>query len=136
MLEIMAEKPFRVSSPAFRSLMFPEGYYYYSGSAQKNLIKRIERHLRKDKIIHWHIDYLTSSDNCRITRIMLFPNADRDNECLTVNLLIEKYGLTIPAPGFGSSDCSSCISHLLYSPHNIPDIPGTDFNQLSITEVK
>ena len=37
---------------------FKKGYYCYVGSALNNLKKRIERHKRKNKKLHWHIDYL------------------------------------------------------------------------------
>ncbi|PQL20350.1 DNA/RNA nuclease SfsA [Veillonella denticariosi JCM 15641] len=36
---------------------FKEGYYMYVGSAKANLAKRIERHKRKRKKMHWHLDY-------------------------------------------------------------------------------
>ena len=42
-----------------RGLMtFPQGTYVYVGSALNGLDQRIRRHLRTDKKIHWHIDYL------------------------------------------------------------------------------
>ncbi|AZR72060.1 hypothetical protein BBF96_00825 [Anoxybacter fermentans] len=34
------------------------GYYYYIGTAQRNLKARIARHLQKEKRLRWHIDYL------------------------------------------------------------------------------
>ena len=36
---------------------FNAGYYMYVGSAKANLTKRIERHKRKRKKMHWHLDY-------------------------------------------------------------------------------
>lgn len=36
---------------------FKAGYYMYVGSAKANLTKRIERHKRKRKKMHWHLDY-------------------------------------------------------------------------------
>ena len=36
---------------------FKSGYYMYVGSAKANLTKRIERHKRKRKKMHWHLDY-------------------------------------------------------------------------------
>ena len=36
---------------------FKPGYYMYVGSAKANLTKRIERHKRKRKKMHWHLDY-------------------------------------------------------------------------------
>ncbi|OPX33398.1 hypothetical protein B1H10_06095 [candidate division KSB1 bacterium 4484_188] len=54
-------------------LRFPPGFYIYTGSQQRSLLKRVERHLRPEKKIHWHIDYLTVhppvvSENERCTR--------------------------------------------------------------------
>ena len=37
---------------------FPSGYYVYTGSAKLGLESRIARHLRKEKRLRWHIDYL------------------------------------------------------------------------------
>ncbi len=39
-----------------RLVHFQKGYYVYVGSALNGLEQRIERHLRKQKKIHWHID--------------------------------------------------------------------------------
>ena len=41
----------------------------YTGSAKKNIDKRIERHLSKKKNLHWHIDYLLNSDAVQIINI-------------------------------------------------------------------
>ena len=41
--------------------LFKKGYYVYTGSARKGLKARIERHARKEKTLHWHIDYLLDS---------------------------------------------------------------------------
>lgn len=38
--------------------VFPAGFYVYVGSARRNLASRIARHRRKEKRLHWHIDYL------------------------------------------------------------------------------
>ena len=39
-------------------LLFKKGVYLYVGSAMNGLEQRIQRHLRTEKKIHWHIDYL------------------------------------------------------------------------------
>jgi len=36
----------------------PHGYYVYVGSALGGLASRLRRHLRSEKRLHWHIDYL------------------------------------------------------------------------------
>ena len=98
---------------------FQKGYYYYAGSAQKNLSQRIERHIKKNKKRHWHIDYLTSNNNIEITNVYLLKNYSKNYECKLVKVLIEKYDLEIIIRGFGNSDCKSCESHLLYSNNRI-----------------
>ncbi|MFQ3573788.1 MAG: DNA/RNA nuclease SfsA, partial [Thermodesulfovibrionales bacterium] len=40
-------------------ILFPSGFYVYVGSAKVGLQKRIARHRRRLKKLHWHIDYLT-----------------------------------------------------------------------------
>ena len=83
---------------------FDEGYYIYVGSARKGLYARLSRHLRKDKKLFWHIDYLTyhykpmliglsNIDECKLAR-MIASNANAID-------------------GFGASDCS-CYSHLFH----------------------
>ena len=39
-------------------LAFAKGYYAYVGSALGGLEQRIDRHLRTEKKLFWHIDYL------------------------------------------------------------------------------
>ena len=79
--------------------IFSIGSYVYTGSAKKNLDKRIERHLSKKKKLHWHIDYLLNNDAVQII------------ECI----LNKKTNGTIIIRGFGSSDCNLCCgSHLKY----------------------
>ena len=86
---------------------FPKGYYMYTGSAQKNMSARIERHLKKDKPLRWHIDYLTIHPAAEIIDVRR-----SDMEECELNQLI---GGEIIVPGFGSSDCTShCGSHLKF----------------------
>ena len=49
--------------------IFPVGSYVYTGSAKKNIDKRIERHFSKKKKLHWHIDYLLNNDAVKIIDI-------------------------------------------------------------------
>ncbi len=48
----------RLTVGALGEIHFPESYCVYVGSAQRNMQKRIKRHLRRDKKLRWHIDYL------------------------------------------------------------------------------
>lgn len=84
---------------------FPSGEYVYSGSAKKNILARVNRHLRPEKKLRWHIDYLLTAPGVRVNGLRL---STRD-ECELVRLS----GGVSPAKGFGASDCrSGCGSHL------------------------
>ena len=87
--------------------IFPVGSYVYTGSAKKNIDKRIERHFSKKKNLHWHIDYLLNNDAVQIIN----TKKSQITECS----LNKKTKGTIIINGFGSSDCNlSCKSHLKY----------------------
>lgn len=118
-LEIYVSKPILILR--FPDVIFKKGYYYYTGSAQANLAKRVDRHFRKNKKIHWHIDYITSHCDSTVTNSWLIIDKKKDFECVYNRKLLNTFNLTIPVKGFGNSDCSFCDSHLLYSlqPANI-----------------
>ncbi|GBD91317.1 hypothetical protein BMS3Abin04_02044 [bacterium BMS3Abin04] len=118
-LEIFAEKSFKVNSKKFYGKIFKDGYYYYVGSAQKNLKSRIDRHLKREKKLHWHIDYITAIRTNTISNIYLFPDKDKDFECSLVQDLLKNTLLYTPVKDFGNSDCSICDSHLLYKKKRI-----------------
>ncbi|QQO09319.1 DNA/RNA nuclease SfsA [Breznakiella homolactica] len=106
---IALEIPEKTSIPvgALGILEFEKGWYVYAGSAQKNLSRRIARHLRKvRKQKHWHLDYLTPEAKT----IKAFPVCSyRNLECVMAEELRRLGG--IPVSGFGCSDCR-CGSHL------------------------
>ena len=79
--------------------LFPVGSYVYTGSAKKNINKRIERHLSKKKL-HWHIDYLLNNDAAQIIDI-------KKSEMIECNLNKKTNGTRI-IKGFVSSDCNLC----------------------------
>jgi len=93
----------------------PAGQYIYTGSAKKNMEKRIARHLKHDKNLKWHIDYLLNSPQASIVNVRLFPDAEcQINQNTTGIILIN---------GFGSSDChSGCGSHLKYLGPNYSNV--------------
>ena len=87
--------------------LFPVVSYVYTGSAKTNIDKRIERHLCKEKKLHWHIDYLLNNDAVKIIDI-------KKSEMIECSLNKKTNG-TIIVKGFGSSDCNLCCgSHLKY----------------------
>lgn len=114
-LEIHSSKSFTIELKAFHQIKFSKGFYYYVGSAQKNLAPRVERHLKRNKKLHWHIDYITSLPFIKISEVTIFPNEPKEFECRLVNYLAGNYELIFPAKKFGNSDCHKCNSHLLYS---------------------
>lgn len=88
---------------------FTSGFYYYVGTAQRNLDARIERHGRPDKPLRWHIDYL-SAHAPMLGAILI--DGPRDLECDLAAQLRDLYEPTVP--NFGASDCR-CGGHLFYS---------------------
>ena len=87
-------------------LHFKEGYYIYVGSAKAHLSKRLERHKRKRKKMHWHLDYLRGS--CHVIAALPIRTAV-PLECLLAKAVEAVADWSVP--GFGCSDCH-CQSHL------------------------
>lgn len=88
-------------------LRFEKGLYAYVGSAQVALEKRVERHLRKQKRVFWHIDYLLENPSTRILKIFT-KNASKQEECSIAEEIASRGAAVL---GFGCSDCR-CKSHL------------------------
>ncbi len=84
---------------------FPAGHYAYVGSALNGLSARLERHLRKEKRLHWHVDYLLRE--ARIVEIVTCRSQER-TECAIAAALAERFDAVA---SFGASDCR-CRSHL------------------------
>ena len=110
-LRIFVSEDIALSVGSLGEVTLERGEYVYTGSAMKNLAKRVARHLRKEKKIRWHIDYLLANPAAGISGVEIFPSETRD-ECAFNQTLIEK-GAEIPVTGFGSSDCRCCPSHLV-----------------------
>ncbi len=86
------------------------GWFVYAGSAHGSggVRQRLSRHFRADKKIHWHIDHLTAMADQSLA--LAVPDA---NECDLASRLIGTGVFVSVIPGFGSSDCRNCASHLL-----------------------
>ena len=85
---------------------FAPGWYVYTGSARRGLRQRIDRHLRREKRCHWHIDYLLAGADEVKAYVLPEPAI---SECdLHASLVGGE-----PVSGFGCSDCT-CGSHLAY----------------------
>ena len=108
-LKIRLEKETEITIGALGKKIFKPGYYFYAGTAQRNLKARIDRHYSSDKKFHWHIDYFLAEAELEKDFYFKLPRA---GECFLAQTLIN-YGGETPAAGFGASDCS-CGSHLIY----------------------
>lgn len=88
-------------------IAFNKGFYVYVGSAMNGLEQRIRRHTRKNKKMHWHIDYFL---NFAEVIDVFYKENEIKEECIIAKKLEEKLQ---PIPRFGCSDCN-CKSHLFY----------------------
>ncbi|UCE42531.1 MAG: GIY-YIG nuclease family protein [Candidatus Aminicenantes bacterium] len=93
---------------------YKNGTYLYIGRARTGLQARIKRHLRNQKKLFWHIDYLLQK--AKIVDIWI--RQDYFAEC-KIAREIENFRPAAPKTiqGFGSSDCG-CRGHLFYFPQN------------------
>jgi Uri superfamily endonuclease len=92
---------------------FPAGFYIYVGSAlgPGGLSARLARHLRAEKRLHWHIDFLLRSVRARVVEAWTMESAAR-LECEWARAMMQWPGARIVVPRFGASDCR-CGSHLI-----------------------
>ncbi|OQA18711.1 MAG: Sugar fermentation stimulation protein A [bacterium ADurb.Bin363] len=104
LMELQEKRSIKVGKAGI--IDFEGGYYIYTGSAMANLTQRINRHYRKRKKYHWHIDYFR--EEARIVADFPFRSSE-DLECKLAQALFKIADFYVPA--FGSSDCS-CKSHL------------------------
>jgi Uri superfamily endonuclease len=88
---------------------FKKGWYAYVGSAMNNLDARITRHLKREKKLHWHIDYLRRE--ATVAGVHKFESGV-PGEC-ELSRKVAALADATPARKFGASDCH-CISHLHY----------------------
>ncbi|KPL18567.1 MAG: hypothetical protein AMJ92_07315 [candidate division Zixibacteria bacterium SM23_81] len=88
---------------------FAAGEYAYVGSALGGLEARLCRHWRKEKRLHWHIDYLLREAS---SEKAIFARTCEHIECQLARFFSERFSFI---PRFGASDCQ-CCSHLFWSP--------------------
>ena len=91
---------------------FPAGYYIYLGRAGGGLFQRVQRHLRQEKRLRWHIDYLLKQ--AEVVEIW-YTTEENPQECQLASAAAKMPGAVMAPTGFGSSDCR-CRSHLIYCP--------------------
>ncbi|MGC9372336.1 MAG: DNA/RNA nuclease SfsA [Thermovirgaceae bacterium] len=102
----------RIAAGALEERDFAAGYYCYAGSAAKNLEARMQRHLRRRKKFHWHVDYLR--EHCDVEACLPVRSAD-SLECGLARAVAAVADGSVPR--FGSSGCP-CLSHLFYFSSN------------------
>ena len=104
-LTLGADSDVRVG--ALGTFHFEAGDYCYVGSAMGGLDARVQRHLRKEKVVKWHIDSLTTI--CESSRAYIsYPGSIP--ECRLAEMAVQS-GMIPSVKGFGCSDCD-CDTHL------------------------
>jgi Uri superfamily endonuclease len=112
------ELPLSLHVGSLGSRVFPAGHYAYVGSARRGITARVLRHKRlavaKAGKTHWHIDYLLIHRHAKLTGAEALENKI---ECAISKRIAAMRGVTVPVPGFGSSDCRArCRAHLYLLP--------------------
>ena len=121
-LLLFLSKEVTVTAGKLGKQTFPRGYYTYTGSALgkgASLKNRIFRHLKNEKQMFWHIDYLLADENVSVEAVIAAETKE-NMECTINSYLKTERGAKVLVKRFGASDCKKhCGSHLLYFPENI-----------------
>ena len=107
LIEMVNDKKIMIGS--LGKIEFKRGYYAYIGSAMNSIEKRIERHLKKEKKMRWHIDYLLQEGEIKN---IFYKESNEKEECRIAASFLNAGFSYIKK--FGASDCN-CKSHLFYS---------------------
>jgi Uri superfamily endonuclease len=107
-------------------LSFRRGYYCYIGSAfgPGGIESRVNRHFRKDKPCHWHIDYLKD----QINPVGAWYTSDVqkcEHQWASMLSGVDNFSAV---RNFGCTDCR-CDSHLFHSLSNPNDMLSELFRQ-------
>jgi Uri superfamily endonuclease len=113
---VETEKIIRVGK--LGTFRFQPGFYGYIGSAfgPGGILVRISHHLRVSPKPHWHMDYFRKE---AFIKEVWVSYDQKPLEHVFANVFLRMDGSSIPAKGFGSSDCR-CVSHLFHF-HKLPD---------------
>ena len=110
-IHINLKKNIEITIGKLGTFVFPRGLYVYTGSAKKNIDKRIKRHFSHNKNLFWHIDYFLANKDTEIIKIEKKNIFECDLNKMTKGRIIVNC--------FGSSDCrKNCKSHLIYRYNN------------------
>ena len=89
------------------------GIYIYAGRASRSLPARLERHKKRVKPIHWHIDWITTHRSAKIMNTIILPDHP-EQECAIIRALVSTTSSSFPFRRYGSSDCKEgCPAHLI-----------------------
>ena len=106
-LHIRVQKPVVIGVGKLGTFEFPTGDYVYTGSGKRNLDRRLSRHLLRSKRLRWHIDYLLSDPEVKVTGYVLSEELECEINQGTAGDII--------VPRFGATDCrNGCGSHLKF----------------------
>jgi len=120
LINLEADLPIKIGKKG--KMNFDKGCYVYVGSAMNSLDGRIRRHLRNNKKLHSHVDYLLDNQKSSVFDVYLSDDGVK-HECELANY-IACAGKEVQ--GFGCSDCK-CNSHLVYF-SNIVDAESACLN--------
>lgn len=106
----------RVTTRGGKVFDIKPGIYAYLGSAfgRGGLFSRISRHLKKEKNLFWHIDYLLDCKHARILSYLIIPCSEKVKIDYESSLSQYLSKIIKPVKGFGSSDKHRDVSHLFY----------------------
>jgi Uri superfamily endonuclease len=117
----------RVTIGRLGTFAFRAGRYVYTGSAKRHLDARIARHLRQEKTLRWHVDYLLAARGVRVVGV----RRSRRSECA----LNRATGGSIPVAGFGASDCrAGCGAHLKFLGRRPPPLAAVDHAAVAVAD--
>jgi len=93
-------------------LRIRRGFYVYVGSAfgPGGVRARVERHVRRSPVRHWHVDYLWPA--LQVAEIW-YSHDPKRREHDWARILRRAMGCSVPLRRFGASDCG-CEAHLLF----------------------
>ena len=107
------DKNLKITTGNHGKITVPADWFLYAGRASRGLAKRLERHRKRQKVVHWHIDHLTTHRQVTIHDILIFAD-NPDGECEIIRKCLDYPSTQVPVTRFGNSDCTEgCPSHLV-----------------------
>lgn len=112
-LILKIEKNLKITTGIHGKVTVPGGWFLYAGRASRGLSKRLERHRKPQKLVHWHIDRLTTHRQVTIHDILVLPE-NPERECEIIRKCLDYPSTNVPIIRFGNSDCTEgCPAHLV-----------------------